>query len=162
MKKSIIALLLFCIGCTHDPIEVSPPDTRLNWFNDAKFGMFIHWGVYSGMAGKYVGPSLYGTEYTEASPYLCGWGGEWILSRAGIPRDIYKQQADKFTASAFSGNEIASLAQETGMKYIIITIKHHFGYYFACMVNIRTIRFNIIFPSIQLGYLSQTTFLHPV
>lgn len=131
MKKFIITSLLLSllsIGCTHDPIEISPPDTRLNWFNDAKFGMFIHWGVYSGMAGKYVGPSLYGTEYTEASPYLCGWGGEWILSRAGIPRETYKQQADKFTASAFDGNEIASLAQETGMKYIIITIKHHEGF----------------------------------
>lgn len=131
MKKIIIALLflqLFCIGCTHDPIEVSPPDTRLNWFNDAKFGMFIHWGVYSGMAGKYVGPSLYGTEYTEASPFLCNWSAEWILSQAGIPRERYKKQAKNFTATQFDGNEIASLAKETGMKYIIITVKHHEGF----------------------------------
>ncbi|WP_320906341.1 alpha-L-fucosidase [Bacteroides nordii] len=131
MKKFIITSLLLSllsIGCTHDPIEISPPDTRLNWFNDAKFGMFIHWGVYSGMAGKYVGPSLYGIEYTEASPFLCSWSAEWILSQAGIPRDTYKKQAKNFTATQFDGNEIASLAKETGMKYIIITVKHHEGF----------------------------------
>ena len=91
MKKIIIASLLLSllsIGCTHDPIEISPPDTRLNWFNDAKFGMFIHWGVYSGMAGKYVGPSLYGTEYTAGQSKAFGAAGKGIPDAVQGP-DLY-------------------------------------------------------------------------
>lgn len=109
-------------------INIFPYEKKMQWFNEAKFGMFIHWGVYSGMAGKYVGPTINGKEYTESDPFTTTWGGEWILYQAGIPRKIYKKEATKFTAANFNAQEIVNLAVNTGMKYIIITAKHHEGF----------------------------------
>jgi alpha-L-fucosidase len=86
-------------------------------FADGNYGMFIHWGLYSSLAGKWNGKTYYGI-------------GEWIMNpqMAGIPVEEYKDLAASFNPSAFDAREIASLAKDAGMKWIIITSKHHEGF----------------------------------
>ena len=75
------------------------------WFQDAKFGMFIHWGVYS-VPGR----------------------GEWVMENEEIPITEYEKFAPQFNPTGFSAAEIVSLAKSAGMKYITITSKHHDGF----------------------------------
>jgi alpha-L-fucosidase len=75
------------------------------WFQDAKFGMFIHWGVYS-VPGR----------------------GEWVMENEKIPIPEYEKFAPQFNPTGFSAAEIVSLAKAAGMKYITITSKHHDGF----------------------------------
>ena len=81
------------------------------WFQDAKFGMFIHWGVYSTMAG--------GGDYGIA---------EWIMERKQIPIGQYENLAGFFNPVSYNPAEWVSIAKEAGMKYITITSKHHDGF----------------------------------
>jgi len=86
-------------------------------FSDGNYAMFIHWGPYSNLANEVDGKTYYGI-------------GEWIMhSRmAGIPVDDYKQRAASFNPLQFDAEEIAQLAKDSGMKYIVITSKHHDGF----------------------------------
>ncbi len=90
-------------------------EARMKWFKEARFGMFIHWGIYSVPAGTWQGkdPSL---------------SGEWIMNRAEIPVKDYKDFAKQFTASQYDPKAWADLAKEAGMKYVVITAKHHDGF----------------------------------
>ena len=90
---------------------------RKKLFDEGNFGMFIHWGLYSQLAGRWEGETYYGI-------------GEWIMhpDMADIPIDDYKQIAEDFNPSKFNAREIAQLAKDAGMKYIIITSKHHDGF----------------------------------
>ena len=103
------------------PIERLPRETpeqkaeRLKWFQEARFGMFIHWGVYSVPAGEYHGKPVEGY-------------GEWIMHHASIPVSEYKAFAKDFTASDYDPKAWAALAKEAGMKYVVITSKHHDGF----------------------------------
>ena len=103
------------------PIERLPRETpeqraeRLKWFQEARFGMFIHWGVYSVPAGEYHGKPVEGY-------------GEWIMHHASIPVAEYKAFAKDFTASHYDPKAWAALAKEAGMKYVVITSKHHDGF----------------------------------
>ncbi|NBS14422.1 MAG: hypothetical protein EBT57_06405, partial [Verrucomicrobia bacterium] len=103
------------------PIERLPRETpeqkaeRLQWFQEARFGMFIHWGVYSVPAGEYHGKPIEGY-------------GEWIMHHASIPVAEYKAFAKDFTASEYDPRAWAALAKEAGMKYVVITSKHHDGF----------------------------------
>lgn len=99
-------------------------------FEDGKFGMFIHWGLYSHLAGKWNGKTYYGI-------------AEWIMNEnmAGIPVDEYKAVAAEFNPYNFDGMEIARLAKDAGMKYIIITSKHHDGF---AMFESKADPFNIV------------------
>ncbi len=90
-------------------------DARLKWFNDARFGMFIHWGVYAVPAGVWQDKEVSGI-------------GEWILKAGKIPVSTYKGFAKDFTASNYSPQAWADLAKEAGMKYVVITSKHHDGF----------------------------------
>jgi len=86
---------------------------RLKWFREARFGMFIHWGVYAVAAGSWQGkPS----------------GAEWIMNTAKIPVADYRALATNFTAAKYDPNAWAALAKEAGMKYVVITAKHHEGF----------------------------------
>jgi alpha-L-fucosidase len=87
----------------------------LKEFNDAKFGMFIHWGAYSLPAGIWKGEKI-------RRP------GEWIFHNANIPRDEYKELCGKFNPIKFNAEEWIGIAKEAGMKYIVITAKHHDGF----------------------------------
>ena len=87
---------------------------RMAWWRDARFGMFIHWGVYAVPAGVYHGEEIPGI-------------GEWIMS-ARIPVDEYKAFARGFNPDKYNPNEWAALAKEAGMRYMVITSKHHDGF----------------------------------
>jgi len=88
-------------------------DPRMQWWKDAKFGMFIHWGIYSIPSGK----------WGETTTY-----GEWIMHSAKIPRAEYGALAQKFNPTKFNADEWVKLAKDAGQKYIVITSKHHDGF----------------------------------
>ncbi len=90
-------------------------DRRMAWWREARFGMFIHWGIYSVPAGEYQG---------QRSDRI----GEWIQSWANIPRQEYEKFAARFNPVRFDASAWAQLAQDAGMKYLIITSKHHDGF----------------------------------
>jgi len=90
-------------------------DARMEWWREAKFGMFIHWGVYAVPAGTYKGKQIGGI-------------GEWIMRRAPIPVSDYKAFARQFNPVKYDPEFWAELAKEAGMKYIVITSKHHDGF----------------------------------
>ncbi len=98
-----------------DAASTSEHDARLAWFRDAKFGLFIHWGLYSLPAGEWQGQSVPGI-------------GEWIMNRAKIPVHQYEQLATRFNPVKFDADAFAQLAQDAGMKYVVITAKHHDGF----------------------------------
>ena len=87
-------------------------------------GLFMHWGVYSTLGGRYSGLNIEGEheDYTEKNI------PEWILRKARIPIDTYKSYASEFNSSNFNTDEIAKLAYLAGLKYIVITAKHHEGF----------------------------------
>ena len=88
---------------------------RIAWWEEARFGMFIHWGLYAIPAGKWKGKAIEGI-------------GEWIMRRAEIPASEYEQLASQFNPVKFDADAIAKLAQDAGMKYLVITAKHHDGF----------------------------------
>jgi alpha-L-fucosidase len=90
-------------------------DARMAWWRDSRFGMFIHWGLYAVPAGDYKG--------TRSKDI-----GEWIMSWANIPRAEYEQFAKRFNPVKFDAAEWVRIAKTAGMKYIVITSKHHDGF----------------------------------
>ena len=87
------------------------------WFKEAKYAMFIHWGLYSGLAGDWKGKTHFGI-------------GEWIMNKhlAGISVDDYRALAKDFNPVKFDAKAWVNLAKQSGMKYIVITAKHHDGF----------------------------------
>ena len=94
-----------------DPMK----EKRLEWFREAKYGLFIHWGLYAIPAGEWKGRRIPGI-------------GEWIMNRAKIPVKEYEQLAKQFNPVKFNADEWVQLAKDAGMKYIVITSKHHDGF----------------------------------
>lgn len=103
-------------------------DPRLDWWRDAKFGMFIHWGLYAVPAGEWKGQKVPGI-------------GEWIMHRARIPVAEYEQLAREFNPVEFDAATWVSLAKRAGQKYIVITAKHHDGF---CMYKSAVSDYNIV------------------
>lgn len=93
--------------------EMSNP--RSQWFREAKYGLFIHWGLYAIPAGTWKDQRIAGL-------------GEWIMNRGKIPVKEYDQLAAEFNPVKFNANEWAQLAADAGMKYLTITSKHHDGF----------------------------------
>ena len=90
-------------------------DARMKWWHEAKFGMFIHWGVYSVPAGTYDGKQIGGI-------------GEWIMNRGKIPVAEYAEFAKEFNPVKFNAESGSRSPRTPGMKYIVITSKHHDGF----------------------------------
>jgi alpha-L-fucosidase len=103
-------------------------EKRLEWFRDARFGMFIHWGLYAVPEGEWKGKPIPGL-------------GEWIMNRAKIPVKEYELLAPKFNPVKFDAEQIVRLAKNAGMKYIVITSKHHDGF---AMYRSKASKFNIV------------------
>ena len=110
---------------------------KLKWWEEARFGMFIHWGVYSALEGEYIGKDLSGNQVT----YIPTYGAEWIMRKAAIPQAEYRKYATKFTASQYDPKAWVKLAKEAGMKYIVITAKHHEGF---CLFDTKASDWNAI------------------
>jgi alpha-L-fucosidase len=102
-------------------------DKRMEWWREARFGMFIHWGVYSVPAGTYHG---------EQSKHI----GEWIMRDFNIPVAEYAGYVKQFNPVKFNADEWVSIAKNAGMKYIVITSKHHDGF---AMFHSKASDFNI-------------------
>ncbi len=125
MKKRImlpLALLLMVIPACKErksgeaaTQHSGQPADKMQWWRDAKFGMFIHWGVYSVPAGVYKGHKVNGI-------------GEWIMNYAKIPVVEYRAYARTFDPVKYDPDAWVALAREAGMKYIVITSKHHDGF----------------------------------
>jgi len=115
--KNLINLLFAAIlifqfsGCK----EEKKPVDKMDWWKDAKFGLFIHWGLYSVPAGEYKGNPVGGI-------------GEWIMNNGKIPVQEYAQYADQFNPTGFNAGVWVKMAKEAGIKYIVITSKHHDGF----------------------------------
>jgi alpha-L-fucosidase len=90
-------------------------DARMHWWREARFGMFIHWGIYSVPAGIYKGQKIQHI-------------GEWIMHDAKIPVAEYKQYANEFNPVNFDADKWVQTAKDAGMNYIVITSKHHDGF----------------------------------
>lgn len=88
-------------------------DARMKWWKDARFGLFLHWGLYSTQAGEWNGKTNY---------------AEWLLEEAHIPVSQYEQFQSQFNPVNFDADKWASMAKNAGMKYIVITSKHHEGF----------------------------------
>jgi alpha-L-fucosidase len=90
-------------------------EARLKWFDQAKYGLFINWGLYSIPAGEWKGQPFENI-------------GEWIMHDAKIPVKEYEQLAQKFNPGKFNAEEWAQLAEDAGMKYLVFDCKHHDGF----------------------------------
>lgn len=129
MKITLLLFSLLAVGIVStvasaaetpspDPYANETPaqrDARMQWWREARFGMFIHWGVYSVPAGTYQGQRIGGI-------------GEWIMNRAKIPVAHYKEFARDFNPVQYNPDDWVKLAKDAGMKYIVITSKHHDGF----------------------------------
>lgn len=109
-----MAALILTLATTATGADPATGD-RLTAWRDAKFGMFIHWGLYSALAGSYNGKEIDNN-------------GEWIMDRAMIPVAAYAAYAKDFNPVKFDAEEWVRIAKSAGMKYIVITAKHHDGF----------------------------------
>jgi alpha-L-fucosidase len=103
-------------------------EQRTAWFREAKFGLFIHWGLYAIPGGEWQGKEIPGI-------------GEWIMNRAKIPVSDYSALASQFNPVKFNAEEWVLLAKEAGMKYIAITSKHHDGF---ALFKSKTSSYNVV------------------
>ena len=106
--------------------DQAAPDSQ--WFRDAKFGIFMHWGLYSALGNDWQGKSYYGS-------------GEWLMNRAKIPAAEYARVAAGFNPTNFNAKEWARFVKDTGARYLVITAKHHEGF---AMFDSKASPFNIV------------------
>jgi len=88
-------------------------DPKMQWWREAKFGMFIHWGLYAVPSGKWADKTTY---------------GEWLMNSAKISRTEYSALAKQFNPTQFNAEEWVKIAKAAGQKYMVITSKHHDGF----------------------------------
>ena len=113
--KKLLFLLITLAAINSLSAQPTDKDGRMKWWREARFGMFIHWGVYAVPAGTYNGHKVNRI-------------GEWIMNRGKIPVAEYKTYAKQFNPAAYDPEGWVKMAKDAGMKYIVITAKHHDGF----------------------------------
>ena len=133
MKTQLLLALTLATGVAFADAQIATPaksstphanetqaqhDARLKWWREARYGMFVHWGLYSGLAGTWNGKAV-----------ASKGGMEWIQQRVGADTETYAQRAiPLFKPKAGFAREWARLAKEAGCRYVVFTTKHHDGF----------------------------------
>lgn len=135
-----IALLLLPTAGVVQPARCAEPvtqpagetaeqrDERMAWWREARFGMFIHWGLYAIPAGEWNGKPVKGI-------------GEWIMNKANISVEDYRPLKDQFDPKNYDPARWAQIAADAGMKYLVITSKHHDGF---CLFETKTTDWDVV------------------
>ncbi len=134
----VVICVLIAAGCAQQQGKVCCPltckcenmckDVRMEWWREARFGMFIHWGLYSVPAGEWKGKRIPGI-------------GEWIMENANIPVSEYEQLTKQFNPVKFDADKWVKIASDAGIKYLVITSKHHDGF---CLWDSKITGYDII------------------
>ncbi len=135
-KRTIGLVVLILLAAAFQAVaaEVLIPETkaerdaRMGWWREARFGMFIHWGLYSVAAGEWQGKIV---------PGLCSW----VMNTANIPVADYEQLAKQFNPTRYDPAAWVRLAKAAGTKYIVVTSKHHEGF---SMFDTRASDYNVV------------------
>ncbi len=124
----ILASVALLAGCsdrkTTSEVSLKLDPQKAEWFKDAKFGMFIHWGLYSILEGTYNGHTMPDTTFPQGNT----WYAEWIKPRLEVPDDYYNGLVNEFNPVLYDPESWVREAINAGMKYLVITAKHHDGF----------------------------------
>ena len=135
ITRVFLPILLAVVLTSCAPSEPPPPtlaetqeqhDARMQWWREARFGLFIHWGLYAVPAGEWKGETSH---------------AEWIRETAQIPLEEYNRFVPQFNPVKFNAAEWVRMAKEAGMKYIVITSKHHDGF---CLFDSKETDFDVM------------------
>jgi alpha-L-fucosidase len=130
MKKLFLFVML-CVTTVLN-IQAKPAEkstNKMDWWQEAKFGLFVHWGPYCLYGGVYH-------DYKQARG-----GAEWIMNRCKIPVGEYRAMASTFNPVKFNAEQLVLMAKNAGMKYVVLTSKHHDGF---AMFKSNASNFNIV------------------
>ena len=120
-KKLLLVLFvsIFCLGNVNaqkkSKVKNLSDDERMEWWRDSKFGMFIHWGAYSIIGG-------------ERGTKIAGGGAEWAMDKLDYTIEDYEKYPEMFNPTLFDADAWVTMAKDAGMKYIVLTSKHHEGF----------------------------------
>lgn len=127
MKRFCLLALVLVIFITNLSAQQNTDPVALKWWQDAKFGMFIHWGLYSEAAGDWNGKPSKGNEH--------------FMLYERVPLKEYAKIADRFNPDKFDADAWVKAAKDAGMKYVVFTTKHHDGY---AMYDSKVSDYNIV------------------
>ncbi|MCG8510087.1 MAG: alpha-L-fucosidase, partial [Rhodospirillales bacterium] len=120
--------MTFTGGALAKPVPVTMDDSRMNWWREARFGMFIHWGLYSVAGGEW--------EQTRGQMIA-----SWLQHELRVPPDQYEKLRPGFIATHYDPAAWAALAKRAGMRYAVMTTKHHEGF---CLFDSKHTEFDVM------------------
>jgi alpha-L-fucosidase len=128
-QKAILLMALLAACLSLQPVKADNQDARMKWWREARFGLFIHFGLYA-IPGR----------------------GEWVQWNEQIPVEEYAKLADQFNPTNFNADAWAETAKAAGMKYIVLTSRHHDGF---CLFNDPTNNFTSMKTSAHRDFVAQ-------